>query len=75
MCQQVKAINVSPCGLLQPLEIPQHKWEEVSMDFITHLPASQGFTCIIVVVDRLCKAAHFGALPTHYTASKIAQVC
>lgn len=44
------------------------------MDFSTHLPASQGFTCILVVVDRLSKAAHFGALPTNYTASKVAQL-
>lgn len=70
ICQQVKTLNVSPYGLLQPLEIPHHIWEEVSMDFITHLPMSHSYTCILVVVDRLSKAAHFGALPTNYTASK-----
>lgn len=44
------------------------------MDFITHLPLSQGYTTIFVVVDRLTKTAHFGALPTTYTASKVAQL-
>lgn len=73
-CQQVKALNISPYGLLQPLPIPQQIWEGVSMDFITHLPQFQGFTCIFVMVDRLSKAAHFGALPTNYTASKVAQL-
>lgn len=72
VCQQVKAINVNPYGLLQPLDIPKNIWEDISMDFITHLPTSQGYTCILVVVDRLSKAAHFGLLPTNYTASKVA---
>lgn len=44
------------------------------MDFITHLPPSQGYTTIFVVVDRLSKATHFGTLPTNYTASKVAQL-
>lgn len=73
-CQQVKAINTSPYGLLQPLEVPKNVWEEVSLDFITHLPNSQGFTFILVIVDRFSKSAHFGALPTHYTALKVAQL-
>lgn len=74
VCQQVKALNVSPYGLLQPLEVPQQIWEELSMDFITHLPSSQGYTTIFVVVDMLSKAAHFGALPTSSMASKVAQL-
>lgn len=59
VCEQVKALTVDPYGLLQPLEIPHQVWENLSMDFITHLPTSQGYTCIFVVVDKLFKAAHF----------------
>ncbi|MCI09458.1 hypothetical protein A2U01_0030544, partial [Trifolium medium] len=44
------------------------------MDFITGLPPSQGSTVILVVVDRLFKTAHFGPLPTSFTASKVAEV-
>lgn len=44
------------------------------MDFITALPLSQGFTVIMVVVDRLTKYAHFGPLPTHFTASQAAEL-
>jgi hypothetical protein len=46
-------------GLLKPLAIPNQCWEEVSMDFITSLPKSEGNTVIMVVVDRLKKYAHF----------------
>ena len=37
-CQQVKADYQKPSGLLQPLEVPQWKWESISMDFIDGLP-------------------------------------
>src|SRR4051812_32398754 len=40
-CQMVKAENQRPAGLLQPLKIPEWKWEEICMDFITRLPRSQ----------------------------------
>ena len=42
------------------------------MDFITSLPPSQGYTVIFVVVDRFAKGAHFGALPFHFSAHKVA---
>jgi hypothetical protein len=37
-CQRVKAEHQSPAGLMQPLNIPEWKWEEIGMDFITGLP-------------------------------------
>lgn len=42
------------------------------MDFITSLPSSNGLSVIMVVVDRLSKSGHFGALPAAFTASKVA---
>jgi hypothetical protein len=44
------------------------------MDFITHLPPSAGYTAILVVVDRLSKGVHLAPLPSHYTATRIAQI-
>ena len=42
------------------------------MDFITDLPSSKGNTVILVVVERLSKAAHFGPLPTSFTVNSVA---
>ncbi|KAL0540204.1 hypothetical protein IC582_024437 [Cucumis melo] len=75
VCHQVKAPRQKPAGLLQPLSIPEWKWENVSMDFITGLPRTlRGFTVIWVVVDRLTKSAHFVPGKSTYTASKWAQL-
>jgi hypothetical protein len=62
-CQENKEEHTHPTGLLQPLPIPEHKWESISMDFITGFPKVQGKDCIFVVVDRLTKFAHFFSIP------------
>nr|CAD39354.2 OSJNBa0059H15.5 [Oryza sativa Japonica Group] len=68
VCQRVKAEHQRPAGLLQPLQIPEWKWEEIGMDFITGLPrTSSGHDSIWVVVDRLTKVAHF--IPFSYNNS------
>jgi hypothetical protein len=72
VCQQTKSSNHAPYGLLQPLPLPERVWEDISMDFIVGLPSFQTSTVVLVVVDRLSKAAHFGMLPTHFIAAKVA---
>jgi hypothetical protein len=37
-CHRVKAEHQKPAGLLEPLKVPEWKWEEISMDFIVGLP-------------------------------------
>ena len=72
--QQTKYSIQARAGLLQPLSIPSLVWDEVTMDFITGLPPSRGFTVILFVVDRLTKSAHFSPLPTSFTAAKTVEL-
>ncbi|KAL8158750.1 hypothetical protein V2J09_000287 [Rumex salicifolius] len=73
ICQKNKYDLAAKPGLLQPLPIPVGVWESVSLDFIEGLPPSFGKHCILVVVDRLSKNAHFLALSHPYTALDVAQ--
>ena len=51
-CQKIKAEHQKPSGLLQPLEIPEWKWENITMDIVSGLPKSQnGHDGIWVIVD------------------------
>jgi hypothetical protein len=62
-CQRVKAEHQSPSGLMQPLSIPEWKWEEIGMDFIIGLPLTlRKKDMIWVIVDRLTKSTHFLAI-------------
>ncbi|KAK2966295.1 hypothetical protein RJ640_018106 [Escallonia rubra] len=74
VCQQDKVENQLPAGLLEPLPIPAHPWESVSMDFITCLPRSEGCGSIMVVVDRFSKYATFVASPADCTAEEAARL-
>nr|GEW29027.1 putative reverse transcriptase domain-containing protein [Tanacetum cinerariifolium] len=59
-CAKVKAEHQRPSGLLVQPAIPEWKWDNIRIDFITKLPKSpQGFDTIWVIVDRLTKLAHF----------------
>jgi hypothetical protein len=75
ICQRVKAEHQRPAGLLQPLKIPEWKWEEIGMDFIVGLPRTQaGYDSIWVIVDRLTKVAHFIPVKTTYSDAKLAEL-
>ena len=75
ICRRVKASHLKPAGTLQPLSIPEWKWEDISMDFIVGLPRTQkGYDSIWVVVDRLTKSAHFIPVNTCYPTKRYAQL-
>ena len=70
ICRRIKAEHQKPAGTLQPISIPEWKWDHVEMDFITGFPRSQkGNDAILVVIDRLSKVAHFLAVKETINAS------
>ncbi|GJT08922.1 putative reverse transcriptase domain-containing protein, partial [Tanacetum coccineum] len=71
----VKAEHQKPSGLLQQLEIPEWKWEEIAMDFVTKLPrTSSGHDKIWVIMDRLTKSAHFLPMCEDYKMERLARL-
>ncbi|GKF91637.1 putative reverse transcriptase domain-containing protein [Tanacetum coccineum] len=40
-CSKMKAEHQRPSSLLQQLEIPEWKWDNITMDFITKLPSME----------------------------------
>ncbi|GJZ26842.1 putative reverse transcriptase domain-containing protein [Tanacetum coccineum] len=72
LCQQVKKEYQKPSGLLVQPEIPQWKWENITMDFVTKLPrTAAGQDTIWVIVDRLTKSAHFLPMREDDTLEKL----
>jgi hypothetical protein len=72
---RVKTEHQRPTGLLKPLDVPEWKWESISMDFIVGLPRSQkGNDSIWVIVDRLTKVAHFVPVKIKTDAEKLADL-
>ncbi|KAJ9544342.1 hypothetical protein OSB04_024049 [Centaurea solstitialis] len=74
-CARIKAEHQKPSGLLQQPEIPEWKWERISMDFVTKLPKTKnGHDSIWVIIDRLTKSAHFLPIRETYSIDRLAQL-
>lgn len=73
ICQQAKPDRSRYLGLLQPLPVPSLAWEMVSLDFVEGLPRSGWADCILVVVDKYSKYAHFIPLRHPFTALSVAK--
>nr|GEX68082.1 reverse transcriptase domain-containing protein [Tanacetum cinerariifolium] len=72
---KVKAEHQKPSGLLVQPEIPEWKWDNITMDFVTKLPkSSQGYDTIWVIVDRLTKSAIFTPLKETDPMDKLARI-
>ncbi|GKA96561.1 putative reverse transcriptase domain-containing protein [Tanacetum coccineum] len=74
-CSKVKAEHQRPSGLLQQPEVPEWKWDKITMDFITKLPKMKsGHDTIWVIVDRMTKSAHFLAMREDYSTKRLAKL-
>ena len=66
-CQQVKAEHQKLGGLLQEIQIPTWKWEDINVDFVVGLDQTEkSYDSIWVVVDRLTKSANFILINSTY---------
>jgi len=68
LCIHTKIQRRLPTGHLESLPTPDTQWDVISVDFIVELPQSDGHDAIMVVVDSLCKRAHFLPVNTTITA-------
>jgi hypothetical protein len=74
-CLRVKAEHQWPAGLLQPLQVPEWKWEDIAIDFIMGMLRTQsGYDSIWVIVDRLTKVTHFILVKTTYIGPQLAEL-
>jgi hypothetical protein len=73
--RRVKADHLRPAEHLQPLSIPEWKWENICMDFIVGLPrTSQGYNLIWAIVDCLTKSAYFIPVAMTYRVGQYAEL-
>ena len=64
-----------PTGLLQPLSIPEWKWEVIYLDLITGFPLTlRQHDSIMVLVEKLRKSTHFIPVNSNYKAANVAEI-
>nr|GFA07165.1 putative reverse transcriptase domain-containing protein [Tanacetum cinerariifolium] len=74
-CAKIKAEHQKPSGLLVQPKIPEGKWDNITMDFVTKLPkSSQGYDTIWVIVDQLTKSAIFTPIRKTDSTDKLARI-
>ena len=79
ICKRSKAPRHKPYGELRPLPIPEYKWADITMDFVTGLPPSRDwngaiYDSIFVVVDRLSKMVHYIPCSKTVSAEDLAEI-
>ena len=73
-CLRNKPSNQTPAGLLHPLPIPEERFSDIAMDFISPLPKSNGFDSVLVITDRLTNYIRIEPTYTTATAPDIASL-
>ena len=74
-CQQVKAAHQKLGGLLQKIQVPTWKWDDINMDFIVGLPRTQKqHDSILVVVDGLTNSHRFIPIKCTYSLEYYARI-
>ena len=74
VCQRNKGDLTHPTSVIQPLVIPERKWESISMDFITELPAVKKFDFIYVGFDRFNNFSNFFIIPSKSSSMQVVDI-
>ena len=75
ICQKVKIEHQKPTRLLQPLDIPEWKWDSILIDFVVELPRIPvGYDATWVIVDKLTKPTHILLIRINCPLYKLAQI-
>ena len=72
ICQRTKSERGRHRGLLNAIELPDRRWQSVSMDWVA-LPSCQGFDSVLAFTDRATKMVHLVKARVADDALKIAQ--
>ena len=59
VCKRSKGSCFKKQGVLQPLPVPDQRWQDLSIDLVTGIPEVHGCDAIYCVVDRLSKERHY----------------
>eukprot|EP00210_Caulerpa_lentillifera_P002711 g2591.t1 len=73
-CQVMKTEPGPVKGLLQPIPLPEYKWQQITIDLVTDFPESNGYTAVAVFVDRLTKMVKFAPCTKEITAVEYAEL-
>jgi len=65
LCLRTKPMRQVLVGELHPLQIPDSRWDTLSIDFVVELPSSSRHDAVMTVVDSVSKQVHF--IPMHTT--------
>ena len=75
VCQTEKSDHTLGKRKLQSTQIPENKWSEISIDFITDLPLTANRRdTILVTVDKATRMVHVAPCKRNITATETAQL-
>ena len=75
VCQVEKSDHTLTRGQLQSTEIPEKKWQQVSIDFITDFPETfNGIDSIMAVIDKVTRMTHIIPCNKTITAAETARL-
>ena len=73
-CQRTKTFPTQPVGTLAPNLVPDHPWQIISVDLISHLPLSCGYDAVVVIVDRFSKMIRLTPTNAELSSEGMAQI-